>query len=54
MITILTKNEILNINGGTTVPEVSDDPSVQEGYSIGYRIGRAIGKTITMFKAIFD
>lgn len=51
MITILTKNEILNINGGT---EVSNDPSVQAGYSIGYRIGRAIGDTITMFKSIFD
>jgi len=53
MLYSLTKNEILNINGGNTVPEVSGDPAVQSGYSLGYRIGRAIGETITMFKAIF-
>ena len=53
MITALTKNEIININGGNDVPAVSDDSAVQAGYTIGYRIGRAIGSAITMFKSIF-
>ncbi|WP_428743380.1 hypothetical protein [Tenacibaculum sp.] len=49
----LTFNELILTNGGNTVPVVSEDPSVQEGYSIGYRIGRALATTVNMFKSIF-
>ena len=50
----LTLNELILTNGGNTAPPVvSQDPSVQEGYSIGYRIGRAIANTVNMFKSIF-
>lgn len=51
MITILTKEEMMNTNGGEAV---SHDSFVQTGYSIGFRIGRAIGNTISMFKAVFS
>jgi hypothetical protein len=42
----LNQTELMNINGGATVPVVSNDSSVQNGYTWGYRVGRAIGQTI--------
>jgi len=45
----LTSSELVSINGGN----VSPDPAVAHGYSVGYRIGRAFANTINMFKSIF-
>ncbi|QTE22437.1 hypothetical protein [Polaribacter cellanae] len=51
----LTLNELIVINGGNTAPpSVSDNATVQSGYSFGYRIGRAIGNTVRQFRSIFD
>lgn len=39
----LSKFELVNTNGGESVPVVSDNKVVQAGYEVGYRVGRAIG-----------
>ena len=43
----LTHQELLEINGGCPTCQVSDNESVQGGYSLGYHIGQTIGQTIS-------
>ncbi|POS01008.1 hypothetical protein [Flavobacterium croceum] len=54
----LSYNEILEINGGSTAPHVSNNSDVQAGYSVGWHIGHAIGQTIkdvgTMVSTVGD
>nr|WP_299031665.1 hypothetical protein [uncultured Tenacibaculum sp.] len=50
----LTYIELIEINGGNTVPVVSDDSAVQAGYEVGYRIGRAVGNTLRQMGDMLD
>lgn len=49
----LSNLELIEINGGSCPGcEVSTNPYVQTGYTIGYHTGKVIGQTISDFGAV--